>query len=361
MSIVRVLVVDDFEAFRRFVRVALGLRPDLQVIGEASDGLEAVQKAEELQPDLIVLDIGLPSLNGIEAARRILKFSGKSKILFLSQETSGDVAQEAFDLGAQGYVVKTHAGSELLAAVEAVLQGGRFISDGLSGHRFTDAPDAAAPDVGRNSALPSLVPRKSKVARSHEVEFYSDDAGFVAGFAYRIEAALAAGNAVIVVATESHRKSLLQKLREDGVDTAAAIKQGRYLPLDAAETLSTFMGNDLPDPVRFFGVVGNLIAAAARATAGEQSRVSICGECASILWAQGKADAAIEVERLCNRLSKRYEMEVLCGFPLSGFYREEDKQVFHRIAANIEPLSARQGETLTRLPALIRFPGTKAR
>src|ERR1700747_897701 len=133
-SIVRVLVVEDYEPFRRLVCSTLGKRPELQVIGEASDGLEAVQKTEELQPDVIVLDIGLPSLNGIEAARRIRKLSAKSKILFLSQESSADVVQEAFCIGALGYVVKTHAGIELLAALDAVYQGVPFVSGGLSGH-----------------------------------------------------------------------------------------------------------------------------------------------------------------------------------------------------------------------------------
>jgi KaiC/GvpD/RAD55 family RecA-like ATPase len=204
----------------------------------------------------------------------------------------------------------------------------------LSGHHFTDASDSRTPyRLCRKEAFPTLVPRKTEVTRSHEVEFYSDDAAFVVGFTYFIEADLKAGNAVIVVATESHRKSLLQRLQEHGVDIAAAIEQGRYLPLDVADTLSTFMRDDLPNPVRFFGVVGDLIAAAARATAGKQSRVAICGECASILWAQGNADAAIQVEQLCNQVTKRYEMDILCGFSLSSFYREEDKQVFQRICS----------------------------
>jgi DNA-binding NarL/FixJ family response regulator len=121
VSSVRVLVVDDYEPFRRFIRSTLGKRPDLQVVGEASDGLEAVQKAEELQPGLIVLDLGLPTLNGIEAARRIRKFSPECKILVLTQESSAEVVKEVLGLGALGYVVKAHAGSELLTAVEAVL------------------------------------------------------------------------------------------------------------------------------------------------------------------------------------------------------------------------------------------------
>ena len=107
--------------------------PQLQVICEVSDGLEAVQKAEELQPDLILLDIGLPTLNGIEAARRIRKLSPESKILFVSQESSADVVREALSLGEAGYVSKAQAGSRLLAAVGAVLQGKQFVSSGLAG------------------------------------------------------------------------------------------------------------------------------------------------------------------------------------------------------------------------------------
>ena len=104
--------------------------PALQVIGEASDGLEAVQKTEELHPDLIVLDIGLPTLNGIETARRIRTLSPECRILFVSQETSAPVVHGAFSLGALGYVVKVHADIELLAAVEAVCQGRKFVRAG---------------------------------------------------------------------------------------------------------------------------------------------------------------------------------------------------------------------------------------
>ncbi|MGA9306606.1 MAG: response regulator transcription factor [Candidatus Sulfotelmatobacter sp.] len=130
-SSVRVLVVDDYEPFRRFVRSTLNQRPDLQVIGEASDGLEAVKKAEGMQPDLIVLDLGLPALNGLEAARRIRKVCPECKILFVSQESSSDVVQEALNLGARGYVLKPRAAIDLLVAVEAVLEGRRFVSRGL--------------------------------------------------------------------------------------------------------------------------------------------------------------------------------------------------------------------------------------
>jgi DNA-binding NarL/FixJ family response regulator len=125
--LVRILLVEDFEPFRRFIRSQLQPRLDLEVIAEASDGLEAVHVAEQLQPDLILLDIGLPKLNGIEAARRIRKLCPESKIVFLSQESSADVIEEALNSGGTGYVVKTNAGSELLDAIDAIRTGGEFV------------------------------------------------------------------------------------------------------------------------------------------------------------------------------------------------------------------------------------------
>jgi DNA-binding NarL/FixJ family response regulator len=131
--IVQVLVVEDYAPFRRFVCSILSKRHELQIIIEASNGLEAVRGAEELQPDLVFLDTSLPRLNGIAAARRIRKLSPKSKIIFVSQESDPDVVQEAFSLGATGYVAKINAGTELLAAVDAAVEGREFVSAALSG------------------------------------------------------------------------------------------------------------------------------------------------------------------------------------------------------------------------------------
>lgn len=330
-STVRVFVVDDYEPFRRFVFSTLQHRPDLQVVGEASDGLEAVYKAQELQPDLIVLDLGLPTLNGIEAARRMRKLAPQSKILFLTQESSPDVVQEALGLG-EGYVVKAHAGSELLAALDAVCQGRQFISSGLSGHDFTKATAAQDPGLHKE-ALPSLVPRKAANTRGHAVQFYSDDASLLVGFACFIEAALDAGNAVIVVMTESHRKSLLQRLQALGLNIDAAIEQGRYLPFDVAEMLSTFMVNDLPDTVRFLRVAGDLMVAAARGAKGEYPRISACGECAPALWAEGKVDAAIRLEHLWDQIAKTCDVDILCGYMLNSLQSEEESHIYERICA----------------------------
>jgi DNA-binding NarL/FixJ family response regulator len=129
---VRILVVDDYEPWRQWVYLELGRQQQLQVVGDASDGVEAVRRALELKPDLILLDIGLPKLNGLEAASRIIQNNPHTKIIFLTQERAADVVKHALRNGANGYVLKDYAKTELLAAVAAVLQGARFVSSRLA-------------------------------------------------------------------------------------------------------------------------------------------------------------------------------------------------------------------------------------
>lgn len=134
-TINRVLVVEDFVPFRAFVSALLRGKPDFQIVSEASDGWEAVRRARELCPDLILMDLGLPGLNGMEAARRIRELVPASRILFLSQEASTEIVEEALRSGALGYVHKLRAGDDLYPAVAAVLEGQQFVSDGLIGSK----------------------------------------------------------------------------------------------------------------------------------------------------------------------------------------------------------------------------------
>ena len=122
MPTIRTLFVDDFKPFRAFVSSILGEDPRFDVICEASDGLEGVAKAQELRPDLILMDVGLPKLNGLEAARRIRTLVPSSKIVFLTEECDSDVIQEALRLGASGFVVKRQTATKLLLAVTAALE-----------------------------------------------------------------------------------------------------------------------------------------------------------------------------------------------------------------------------------------------
>ena len=329
---IRVLIVDDFEPFRRLLRSTLQNKLELQTIAEASDGVEAIELAQAMQPDLILLDIALPKLDGIEAAQRIRELAPRSKILFVSQESSVDVVQAAFNIGASGYIVKMDAGSELPVAVKAVLRGETFVGSRFAAYDFTGSSDGQSPPTPRgNKNVVPLQRENIKVARRHEVGFYSDDASLLDALTQFVGTALKAGSSAIVVATESHRDSLFPRLQADGLDMVAAIEQGRYISLDAADALSTFMINDLPDPVRFLKLFRDLIAKAAVAAKREQGRVVVFGEGVHLLWAQGNAKAAVQVEELSDQLAKTCYVEILCGYSLGSVQSGMDSQIFQQV------------------------------
>jgi DNA-binding NarL/FixJ family response regulator len=320
MSTFRVLVVDDHELIRKVVRLILQQRDDLQIVGEASDGLEAVQKAKVLRPDLILLDIDLPRLNGIQAARRLRDLVPRAKVLFLSVESSSDVVREAFNVGGAGYIYKLHVGSELLPAIETVLRGKQFIGSHLED------------EFSESTARPTPPHR-------HEMLIYSDDAVLVESFTRFIATTLMANNAAIVLATKSHREILAQRLRERGFDIDGAIQQGTFISLDAAEMLSTIMVNSVPDRVLFFEGLRGLIESTAKAAKTEHPRVAIFGECVGLLYAEGNLNAAISLEKAGNNLAKTHNIDILCAYP--WFQGKEGDSAFNGICAEHSAISFR--------------------
>jgi DNA-binding NarL/FixJ family response regulator len=145
MSPFGVLVVDDFVPWRNYLVEKVRQVPASQIVGVASDAADAVLKAAELHPDLILIDVSLPDLSGIKAAARIRGLSPESKILFVSQDLDFDVALAALDAGGFGYVVKSDAEDELLTAVEAVMSGKRFVSPLVASQDFAGVLGPHAP------------------------------------------------------------------------------------------------------------------------------------------------------------------------------------------------------------------------
>jgi len=315
---IRVLVVEDHVPFRQFLTLELQQQPGLQIVGEVADGLEAIKKAQELRPDLILLDIGLPSLNGIEAARRIRTLSPESRIIFITQETSRAILEEALSLGAMGYLIKAYAGSELITAVETVLQGTRFISSRLPGMIFSDTKQAQDSVAGQDHALFSFPQATNQRPCDHEVQFYSEEKTFLLWLSRFIENGLLDGNVVIVVVTASHRQRLLQIFTDQGVDIAAAVEQGRFVLLDAVAALSTFMHAGVPDRKRFFFTAGTIIREAEMVNALMHKRILLFGEMVAVLCERGQVEAAIQLEQLWNELGQTYSFHLSCGYPLSN-------------------------------------------
>lgn len=305
----------------------------MRVIGEAFDGPSAVLSAQQLRPDLIVLDIGLPGLNGIEVARRIRELRLNSKILFLTENISPDVAEEALRAGGNAYVVKSDAAGELLLAVDAAFQGTQFVSSSLAKIDLTHLTNHHISDDDRRIVVPPLPSGTMGSEHRHNVGFYFDDRNFLDDLTRFIGTALNAGNAAIAVATEAHREGLLPRLQAHGVDIVKAMEQRRYIALDAAAMISSLTINNELNPDLFLRVAGDLITTAAGTLKKENPRVAICGECGPPLWTIGNGEAAIEFEKLWNEIVERYDVDILCGYSLGTVQHSMDSQLFERICA----------------------------
>jgi CheY-like chemotaxis protein len=263
-------------------------KAECQVI-HASDGLEAVQKAAESQPDIVLLDIGLPSLNGFEAGRRIRKISPSSKILFVTQEASPDVAVAGFTLGAVAYIQKTRVHSDLWPAVEAVLENRPFVRSSLG-------QSNGAETRGR-----------------HEMLFFTDENTLLAGLTRFLAAALHAGNPAILMVSEAHQACLRSRLREEHVGLDAAVACGTFITCDVDDNFSA---------TQFLATIERLSEAAVEAGTAHP-RVAICGDCAARLWADGRADTAIRLERMSGVLVESHAVDILCAYPLPQQQKSE--------------------------------------
>jgi PAS domain S-box-containing protein len=181
----------------------------------------------------------------------------------------------------------------------------------------------------------------------HTVQFYSEDHSLIVGLSRLIATALVTGSSAIVIATKAHRDALTLELQAGGLDTMAAVWQGRFILLDAAQTLAKFTVDGWPDGALFTELIGGYVARAQAAAPGGNSRVVAFGEMVSLLWAQRKPDAALRLEQLWNDLGKTHDFSLRCAYPIGGFAREEDGEPFLRICA--EHSGVIPGESYTDL------------
>lgn len=181
----------------------------------------------------------------------------------------------------------------------------------------------------------------------HVVQFYGEDGFLIDELSRFIGTALGAGEAAMVIATNEHRDGLARRLQAWGLDTGKAIVQGRYILLDAAETLTKITPGGWPDPVRFAEVVGSVIARVVTLREGESRRIAAFGEMVALLWAEGKPDAAIALEKLWNGLAETYAFNLRCAYPMSSFCREEHGELLLKVCA--EHSAVIPGESYTTL------------
>jgi CheY-like chemotaxis protein len=303
MSKCRVMIVDDYELWRRHVDAALRRSHKWQLVGEAPDGREAVERARLLRPDLILLDIGLPGEDGIQVATRLLADDPSARILFLSEHQSPELVRAALATGAYGYVVKSNAGRELLPAMSAIVEGRRFISACVS------APEPF----------------------HHAVAFYDDEARLLDDFARYAEPIVKAGNVFLVLSIASRREKLERSLRSRGVDVDGLTNEGQIRWLVVEEALSSIMVDDWPDEMRFSKLMAPIVADATARSTARGTRIAAWGECAPTLWRQGKVEAAVRVEQLWDQMARRHQIETFCSYTTNEVPYDEDNGIHQQI------------------------------
>jgi DNA-binding NarL/FixJ family response regulator len=271
---ITILVAEDHANFREFACNELRRRPDFRVVA-VSDGQDAVEKAVELRPELIVLDIGLPALDGLTAARRIRTRCPESSIVFLTRESSPDIVHAAFKLGSRGFIDKMRA-RYLLPTVEAILEHDR------APHR-------------------------------HHAQFSADDETMLQAIERFLASALSGYDGAIAIATRAHQKQLLERLTYLGATLDRAIENGSFVLLDADELVSGVLTDGL---VRWGPLLIQTVETAARATARPDARVAVFGESASILLAAGHVDAANELEQLGSEVVRTMPVDIMCAYSL---------------------------------------------
>ena len=311
----RVLVVDDFEPWRRHVASTLAESSRWQIVGEAADGPDAIEKAANLRPDLILLDVGLPTVNGIEAARRILAHDSNLKILFVSEHQSWEIAEVALCTGARGYICKSDSGRELSPAMDAIIDGGRFVAERFGGR------------------VQKRADRASSNGRRHEALYYSNDVELLNRWASIAKDALNTDATFLLLATDSHRDTIRAMLQRRGINVERAVRDGRFVSLTVDETLSKFMVGDRVDETRFWNSVTSVVLGAARASTADQPYVIACGECAPTLCTQGNGEAAIRLEQLWDEVTRTYRLDTYCAYSSDGCRCDDADDVREQISA----------------------------
>ena len=166
---------------------------------------------------------------------------------------------------------------------------------------------------------------------AHVVRYYEDDAALVSEVGQLVMAGLATGEPAVIIATPTHRDGLERRLKAQKIDVADAHRTGRYVPLDAAETLARITSDGWPDPVRFGEIIGGTVARAA--AIARSARVRAFGEMVALLWADGRRDAAIRLEELWNDLAKSHSFSLVCAYPIAAFGTHTDSGPFTTVSA----------------------------
>jgi CheY-like chemotaxis protein len=297
----RVVLADDNRSLLDAVSKLVS--QDFQVVAAVVDARQAIDATVRLDPDVVVLDITMPEIDGFAAARELRRAAPRTRVLFLTMHESDEYVTAAFGTGAAGYVLKTRIGSDLVGALDHVLDGQLFV--------------------------PSLT-TLSTIASSrggHAALFYNSDPALIHGAVRLADAALERGDTVVVLAREAIRAGITQHLKER-YSVPALIQQGRLVEQDVVEALSQIMPDGRFDPMRLARAVEALDRGRLASPRGRQARLTLIGEVVAALYRNRDYDTAVISERLWNDLTGPLPMLTVCCYPFTNPRHQDEAALF---------------------------------
>jgi CheY-like chemotaxis protein len=283
------------------------LAGEFEIAGTAADGREALNEARRLAPDVIVLDIAMPGLNGFQTARALAEDGSHVPIVFLSTHDANDCVEEAFAAGGRGFVAKTRLQPDLASALNHVLSGRMF--------------------------MPSLAPMLPLVedGSGHAMHLYSDERILVCELADLFDHALQRGDATCLIAEEPLREGLERGLQARGWAVDDASGRNRFRTVDAEEAVFSFVRHGLPDVARVADIANELDLYRLTSAEGPLKRLTIFGNMASHLSRRGNAPAAMALERTWAALTNTLPFFTVCGYSMESVHSTPHPEFFSSV------------------------------
>jgi DNA-binding NarL/FixJ family response regulator len=334
----RIVVADDHKMLRESLRGMLGTQADMEVVAEADNGRTAITLTQDLQPDIVIMDVSMPGMNGLEATERLTEQCPSSRVVILTRHSEAAYVQPLLQGGASGLVLKQSTSDELLRAIRLVATGKTFIDSGLTRRlvarmkRRTESRAAASKRATREDAEPwgGLLARAGP--RDHIVQLYQDQQFLIRAVSRFAASAIANGEGVILVPTAAHWEAFRPCLEADGVDTRAALERGQLTVHDADAFLPRFMRGAMPEAPVFLALAAEVIAAARGG--GRYPKVRWWGEMVNILWERGDVAGSMKLEDQFDRLAHEHEIAIFCSFVMDNFSGAVHSRMLPRLGHN---------------------------
>ena len=333
MKFVEVLIADDHDGFRRAIRSLIESEPAYRVCGEAQDGIDAVDKTRQLRPDVVLMDVNMPRMDGLQATAIIQREFPDCNVIVVTQNETTVAREQARIADADGFVAKSDLSRDLLPTMRRVAMANNSRLNSRKGERVNpDGKTASAHGVVANEGEPWSGLLASAAPSDHIVQLYQDQEFLNRAVCRFAAAAITHGEGVILVPTVAHWDAFRPRLESEGVDVKAAEKRGQLTVVDADNLLPTFMRGGMPDSPVFLGLAQNVVSKARGD--GRYPKVRWWGEMVNILWERGDVAASMALEDQFDQLAHEQDIAIFCSFLMDNFNGDVHARMLPRLGEN---------------------------